>query len=204
MVAQKKMLVSLILLMIYSGVGMADQLGVPTAGTSENANEAKKYIGKRIKADNNDEEYKNFTSIAFTDYESISLRTGGQEAREPEYLIGMIHEDHPNGSVFLLAEREDESEYVVWMVVRDAIVIPEGLVFGGMPLLDDCFVVDRPNQKIVVIGKPVGRYSKSDRKVRRLIDPVVKAWRVDFSAKKLMEIRTEGIHCELDRDIGAD
>ncbi|MDD5300547.1 MAG: hypothetical protein PHD65_08640 [Gallionella sp.] len=178
-----------VLLLIRSGMSMADRPVVLTRDTkTANVNEAEKYIGTKIKA------HSGFVVAPKGDFAYL-------EPDATKILVGTGKTDKSDRFYFFLVENNQNEELGL---VLDAIEISKGMELGGKPMTDDCYVKDHPQEYIFVIGKTVDKHSKDGRYIGRFLDPVAKAWRVDFATKKLVEIPTKGIHCEIDMNIGAD
>lgn len=186
------LVLSTLVLLIHGGVSKADRPLVLTHDAEmENVNEAEKYIGKKIKPIN--------WGFLVTPKGDFSYLAPGAKS-----LAGTAMRDEQGRLFFLLTESQSSESGEKWDFVHSAFEIPKGLALGGKPLEDDCYVKDRPQEFIFVIGKTIDRYSKNGRYVGRFISPVIKAWRVDFTAKKLLDIPTKDIHCEIDINTGAD
>lgn len=144
--------------------------------TISNADEVEKYIGDVYS-------YGDFPGFAFTGKKN--------RAPDPEYFQVLLTEDR----YFLLAKEVGGRR----VVVLDAAAIPDGQVFIGFPLENECESARFPEETIFVTGQWVNRKSATGGYSGGYANSITKAWRVDFDKKKLEGIPTHDIKCEDDR-----
>jgi len=142
-----------------------------------NAGEAEKYIGKVYS-------FGDLPGFAFSDKK---IRTP-----DSKFLQVLFME----GKYFLLA-KENEAPHSI--VVVDAVAIPQGQVFIGIPFENECKAKNHPNETIFVTGKWVNRKTPKGGFAGGYAQTITKAWRVNFEKKKLEVIPTAGIKCEDNR-----
>lgn len=142
-----------------------------------NADEAEKYIGEIYS-------YGDFPGFAFSDKKN--------RIPDPEYLQVLFIE----GKYFLLAKKNEELRSIV---IVDAIAIPKGQVFIGIPFENECKANNYPNETIFVTGKWVNRKTPNGGFAGGYANPITKAWRVNFERKKLEVIPTAGVKCQDNR-----
>lgn len=167
--------------------------GLPFVANAGEVGRAESYIGKKIYTDS--EEYKKSGGFAFTDEKNRPLPSTGQPARQPKYLIAVIL-NRPNNSVFLITEgHNDPYGRVEWVLVHDAIDIPNGLRFIGSNE-EPCKAKNYPLDTIFVAGKWANRKAKNGDYAGGYARSISKAWRVDFTLAKLIKISADGVSCE--------
>lgn len=182
------------MLLACSELSMADQSVALTHNTATaKIGEAEKYIGKVL--ENRVQHQSGFLVVPKGD--SSYLKPDAQP------LAGVHVRDDQGRNFFLLTEVKKNEAGERSDFVHGAIEIPEGLTLGGHPIEDECVVTKHPQEIIFAIGKQVYRHSKDGSYIGGYIRPI-KAWRVDFTAKKLVEIPTINIKCEVGKNIGED
>lgn len=168
-------------------------LTIESVETRQKASDVEKYIGTRIESSGG---FLIRPKGKHLDVESDIKKLGG---------TGNI--DESGRILFYLVEITPGEES---FLVLDVIDVPNGMELGGLPPADDCYLNHNPQETIFVVGKPVDKPSKNGRKyingkaIGTFINPVFRAWRVDFKDRKFVEIEVKNIHCEISMDIGAD
>jgi hypothetical protein len=89
----------------------------------------------------------------------------------------------------------DTNGNIIWRA-EDTLEFPFDLkgAFGDM---DICSSTLYPDANIIALGEWINRIKPE---VGGYIHPIEKAWRIDFSTRRFVEIPTSGVSCELNED----
>jgi hypothetical protein len=178
---------------VLAGLMLAVSVWGASTTHADEISRAENYIGRKIYIDS--EEYRSLGGgkggFVFFEDEYRQTRSG------QSFILEILHYKASQNSFFLIAEgHRDQYGHSDWMLVLDAKDIPKGMQFIGYPHEDQCVAKEYPTDLIFVTGKWVNRKTKNGDYAGGYAQPIKKAWRVDFTAKKLVEIPPHGIKCE--------
>lgn len=176
--------------MLLASTTYADEIG-----------RSESYIGRKIYIDS--EEFRDMSSPAAgyqgnLIYDDDYLPWQPERPRRELGLEIFRNEKLAGSVVVLLTEIHlDQHGHPDWILVLDEKKFPKGVQFiGGYRDQDRCIAKEYPTDHVFVVGKWVNRKTKNGDYAGGYAHPIKKAWRVDFTAKKLVEIPPHGIKCE--------
>lgn len=193
----KKIILTLgaLALLIHGGLGFSDQsLALTNDAKTENSNRALDYIGRKIDTSKRENFKRYWTSFLITPKRNPARPSERLNAILAK-LGGVIFITDQEQKILLLVESQTDSSGVEWDVVHDAIDIPSGLELAGWEGEEDCIERNHPQENIFAIGKWKARISKNGGYEGAYMNPIIKGWRVDFSAKKFIATSKNSIMC---------